>query len=318
MSKTKIGLGLAALGRPEYINIRTDHAIDKSEVAFQKNAYSVLDEAYKLGVRYFDTAPSYGRGEAYLTHWNSDRNYDDVVLGTKWGYTYVANWELGFNGKHEVKEHSLEKLLEQWEVSKQMLPKLAYYQVHSATFESGILENEAVLNQLYDIKIQTGLKIGISTSGANQNDVLEAALKVNINGDFVFDSFQVTYNVFDQSTFPILKAALAQGKTIIIKEALANGRVFPNKKFEHYQATYNVLENLSKKYKVGIDAIALRFVMDNLQPSYVLSGASDITQLNENLMALHFNFTAEELQLLNTLNVNPEAYWHERGNLNWN
>jgi hypothetical protein len=29
------------------------------------------------------------------------------------GYTYVANWELGFSGTHEVKEHSLDKLLEQ-------------------------------------------------------------------------------------------------------------------------------------------------------------------------------------------------------------
>ena len=110
-SKTQIGLGLAALGRPEYINIRTDNSIDKSEEAFKKNTFSVF-------------------------------------LGTKWGYTYVANWELGFEGKHEVKEHSLKKLVEQWQVSKQMLPKLKYYQVHSATFESGILENETVLNQL--------------------------------------------------------------------------------------------------------------------------------------------------------------------------
>jgi len=200
MSKTKIGLGLAAIGRPEYINIRTDHAIDKSEAAFKKNAHLLLDEAYKLGVRYFDTAPSYGNGEAYLGQWNSDRNYDDVVLGTKWGYTYVANWELGFNGKHEVKEHSLEKLLEQWEVSKHRFPKLTYYQVHSATFESGILENEAILNQLYQIK----------------------------------------------------------------------------------------------------------------------NGASDMAQLRENLKALHFNFTADELQELKNLKANPEAYWGERADLNWN
>jgi hypothetical protein len=34
------------------------------------------------------------------------------------GYTYVANWELGFSGTHEVKEHSLDKLLEQWQISK--------------------------------------------------------------------------------------------------------------------------------------------------------------------------------------------------------
>ena len=67
MAKTKIGLGLAALGRPEYINIRTGDSIDKSKEAFKRNAFSVLNEAYTLGVRYFDTAPSYGKGETFFT-----------------------------------------------------------------------------------------------------------------------------------------------------------------------------------------------------------------------------------------------------------
>ena len=317
MRKTKIGLGLAALGRPEYINIRTDNSIDKSEDAFKKNAFSVLNEAYKLGVRYFDTAPSYGKGEAFLQEWNNVNNHSDAVLGTKWGYTYVANWELNFDGKHEVKEHSIEKLEEQWGVSKQMLPRLKYYQVHSATFESGILKNEAVLNQLYQIKKDTGLHIGITTSGANQKEVIKTALDVKVNGDEFFDSFQVTYNVFDQSAYSILRDVLKQGKSIVIKEALANGRVFRNEKFQQYNKVYNILEALSKKYEVGVDAIALRFIMDNLQPTYVLSGASNKTHLKQNLKTLNFNFTLEELRLLKTLKQAPEAYWKERSLLNW-
>lgn len=313
-SKTKIGLGLAALGRPEYINIRTDNAINKSEEAFKNNAFSVLDEAYKLGVRYFDTAPSYGKGEAFLQEWNDLNKYSDSVLGTKWGYTYMANWELGFTGKHEVKEHSLNKLLEQWEVSKQMLPNLKYYQVHSATFESGVLENEAVLNQLHHIKKETGLHIGITTSGANQSDVIASALNISIENDSLFDSFQVTYNVFEQSAFSILSDVLKQGKKVIIKEALANGRVFQNRKSE----CYKILETLSKKYQVGVDAIVLRFVIDSLQPTYVLSGASNKMQLTENLKALNFNLTSEEIKLLSALKVSPKSYWNERNMLNWN
>jgi len=315
MTKTKIGLGLAALGRPEYINIKTDNSIDRSEDAFKKNAFSVLNEAYKLGIRYFDTAPSYGKGEAFLQEWNDVNSHSDLVLGTKWGYTYVANWELGFDGKHEVKEHSIDKLLEQWQVSKKMLPRLKFYQVHSATFESGILENKTVLNQLFQIKKETGLHIGITTSGANQKEVIAAALEV---GEGLFDSFQVTYNVFEQSTFSILGDILKEGKSVIIKEALANGRVFRNEKFQQYNKVYIVLEALSKKYDVGVDAIALRFVMDNLHPTFVLSGASNRTQLTQNLKALNFNFTLEELQLLNTLKAPPETYWDERSALNWN
>lgn len=318
ISKTKIGLGLAALGRPEYINIREDNSIDKSEMAFKQNTFSVLDEAYTLGVRYFDTAPSYGKGEAFLQEWNDSRKYNDAVLGTKWGYTYVANWELGFSGKHEIKEHSLEKLLEQWQVSKALLPNLKYYQVHSATFDSGILENEAALLQLHQIKKETGLKIGITTSGANQKEVIASALKIQIEDEDVFDSFQATYNVFEQDTFAILKSALSKGKDVIIKEALANGRVFPNKNFNQYSETYQILEQLSKKYHVGIDAIALRFVMDGLQPTYVLSGASNIIQLKENLKATTVKLSEEDIRLLKELHIPSSLYWNERSALSWN
>jgi aryl-alcohol dehydrogenase-like predicted oxidoreductase len=315
---TKIGLGLAALGRPEYINIREGETIDKSEEAFKKNTFSVLDEAYKLGIRYFDTAPSYGKGEAFLQEWNTATNHADVSLGTKWGYTNVANWELGFDGQHEIKEHSLEKLLEQWRVSKNMLPKLKYYQVHSATFESGILENQDVLNQLFKIKKETGLQIGVTTSGANQKEVLAAALNVNIHGDSLFDCFQATYNVLEQSCFSVLKEVIQQGKTVIIKEALANGRLFQNEKFSHYQEAYNILKQLSEKYKVGFDAIALRFVMDSLQPNYVLSGASITNQLKQNLKALNFRLTKEELKVLNAFGVFAVPYWKERSLMHWN
>ena len=104
MKTTKIGLGLAALGRPDYINIRGDQDIDKSIDSFRTKAFQVLDESYKLGVRDFDVAPSYGLGEQFLQDWNDSRNHKDINLSTKFGYTYVANWELGFSGKHEIKE----------------------------------------------------------------------------------------------------------------------------------------------------------------------------------------------------------------------
>ena len=315
---TQIGLGLATLGRPEYINIRDKNAIDKSKIAFKNNTFSVLNEAYKLGVRYFDTAPSYGKGEAFLREWDMETNHPDVVLGSKWGYTYVANWELGFSGQHEVKEHSLKKLLEQWQVSKKMLPKLKYYQVHSATFESGILENQDVLNQLFEIKKETGLQIGISTSSANQKEILEAALKISIKNKLLFDCFQVTYNVFEQSTFSVLQHLLQSGKSVIIKEALANGRVFQNENFQHYDESYKLLKQLSEKYKVNVDAVALRFIIDSLKPTFVLSGASTIKQLNQNLKANNFVLSDSEIENLQKTPISNEIYWKERSKLAWN
>lgn len=305
----EIGLGMAALGRPEYINIREEGSIDKSEKAFKENALLVMDEAYKQGIRFFDTAPSYGKGEAFLVDWDQTRNYKDVILSTKWGYTYVANWELGYAGSHEIKEHSLEKLVEQWEYSQHMLPKLAVYQIHSATFESGVLENSEVLKKLAEIKRETGLKIGLTVSGANQVEVLNEAFKINSNGNFLFDSFQVTYNVFEQGVFEVLKEIKKANKYLIIKEGLANGRVF--------QSDNSILKILAKKYNVGIDAIALRFCMDTVQPDIVLSGAANCKQLKENLKATTFKLSESELQDLKKLQVASQDYWQERSQLNW-
>jgi energy-converting hydrogenase Eha subunit C len=56
----KLGLGLAALGRPGYINL--GRAADlgaagtRSEPAMQAAAFAVLDAAWVSGVRYFDVA----------------------------------------------------------------------------------------------------------------------------------------------------------------------------------------------------------------------------------------------------------------------
>jgi aryl-alcohol dehydrogenase-like predicted oxidoreductase len=318
LNKTKIGLGLAALGRPEYINIRQQQDADKSESAFKDNAFKVLDDAYKNGVRHFDTAPSYGKGEQFLIDWHAKNQHPDVHLSTKWGYTYVANWEIGFQGAHEVKEHSLEKLLEQWERSKKLLPALNLYQIHSATFESGILENQEALNQLYKIKQETGIQIGLTTSGVNQAKIIEAALNIKINGDLLFDSFQVTYNILETSSHKVQKSALAQGKTIIVKEALANGRIFKNEAFNHYQPLYSMLSKLSIKYQVGVDAVALRYVIDALQPHLVLSGASNTEQLLQNLKAYDFCLTSEEIQTLQTLKMDTQDYWKERQSMTWN
>jgi len=318
MSMTKIGLGLAALGRPEYINIRDGNTPNKSQEAFMENAFSVLNFAYKQGIRYFDTAPSYGKGEQFLINWNSKYQHKDVTLSTKWGYTYVADWKLGFNGAHEVKEHSLDKLIEQWQISKKLLPAIKIYQVHSATFESGILENKDVLKRLYELKIQTGLQIGITTSGSHQSKIIEAALKIKIENEDLFDSYQVTYNILEQSTHAILTHLLQLRKTVIIKEALANGRIFKNEKFHHYQKLYKTLDSLAKRHNVGTDAVALRFVMDNLEPTYLLSGASSKEQIEQNIKAQNFKLEKEELKVLKSFKIDSHEYWEERNKLSWN
>jgi aryl-alcohol dehydrogenase-like predicted oxidoreductase len=87
---SRIGLGLAAIGRPGYINL--GHGEDLSGridvTAMERNAHSVLDAALAGGVGYLDAARSYGKAEAFLGSWLERRGLrpSEVTVGSKWGY----------------------------------------------------------------------------------------------------------------------------------------------------------------------------------------------------------------------------------------
>ena len=276
--KSSIGLGTAAIGRPVYLNIRPSReksaGFDLTE--FKLGGEALLQEAYELGIRDFDTAPGYGIAEEIILEWINAHGYEDVRISTKWGYTYVADFNPDAE-VHEVKEHSLNKLNEQWEFSSKFFPRLKTYQIHSATLESGVLDNAEVLNRLNQLKQKHDIQIGVTVTGANQNEIIRKALQVVINGEPLFESFQLTFNVFDQSYLEIQELLI--GKKLIVKEALANGRIFPNNAYHNYASHYVLMTELAQKYGVGIDAIGLRFCMDTIHSGVVLSGASSIQQL---------------------------------------
>ncbi|WCO01248.1 aldo/keto reductase [Psychroserpens ponticola] len=313
----KYGLGTAALGRPQYINVRQESNKNIDLASFKAQGLEVLEKAYQLGVRYFDTAPGYGLAEQLLFDWLKTKDDSTIQIATKWGYTYVAN----FNPDalvHEIKEHSVTKLNEQWSISKDFLPNLKVYQIHSATLETGVLKNEAVLNRLAYLKNEFNIQIGITTTGLNQTEVIKKALDVTIDDKQLFDAFQVTYNILDQSLNTIKTDLNSQNKTIILKEALANGRLLKNHNFSHYADLYKVLEELSYKYRVGIDAIALKFCEQTINNSLVLSGASTIEHLKANLKIESFKLSNTDIEELKDFKIKPTNYWNERKQLNWN
>ncbi|MFD8819569.1 aldo/keto reductase, partial [Streptomyces sp. NPDC059627] len=85
-----LGLGLAAVARPGYINLGRDEDLgeDRSVDALRTRTHELLDAAYAQGVRYFDAARSYGRSEEFLAGWlTAHPDIQDVVVGSKWGDT---------------------------------------------------------------------------------------------------------------------------------------------------------------------------------------------------------------------------------------
>src|SRR5437879_10156810 len=223
LAVSRIGLGLAAVGRPAYITLgrATDLGADRGVEAMRTRAHALLDAAYAAGVRYVDAARSYGRAEDFLSAWLTARGLlpGAVAIGSKWGYRYTGEWRLDAKVQ-AVKDLSLDNLSRQFAESRALLgDHLRLYQIHSATLESGILEDDTVLKELRRIK-ETGLAIGLTVTGPRQSETIERALAVGL-----FDTVEATWNLLESSATRALERAHAAGVGVIVKEALANGRL---------------------------------------------------------------------------------------------
>lgn len=316
-----LGLGLAALGRPGYINLghgadlRRRYAVE----VMQQQAHAVLDAAWAQGIRYFDAARSYGRAEEFLGNWLRTRAIapQDVAIGSKWGYTYTADWQVTAD-KHEVKEHTLPVLQRQWQESQHDLADyLRLYQIHSATLDSGVLTNTAVLTALMTLK-QQGVAIGLSLSGPQQAATLAQALSVMVDGVRLFDAVQATWNLLEQSTTSTLQHAHDLGLVVIIKEALANGRLTQRNVDPAFAAPLALLQKEAARLNTSVDALALAAVLAQPWVTIVLSGAATVEQLDSNVAARAVRWDGEAAAALLPLVETPAGYWTTRSALAWN
>ncbi|MCB0166797.1 MAG: aldo/keto reductase, partial [Anaerolineae bacterium] len=317
----RLGLGLAALGRPGYINLGHQEDLEANyEVpAMEQRTHEMLDLAFDKGVRYLDAARSYGKAEDFLLSWlqQHPEKAAEVTVGSKWGYTYTADWQVEAD-KHEIKDHSLPVLQRQWQETRTNLaPYLNIYQIHSATLDSGVLENEPVLSELARLK-QAGVAIGLSLSGPQQSEVLKRAMEIDIDGQRLFDTVQATWNLLEPSVDRTLQAAANQGLGVIVKEALANGRLTPRNNDPDFADKLAVLEAQAHRLETTIDALALAAVLAQPWLGVVLSGAATIDQLTANLKALQVAWDDEAADQLAALVEPPEVYWQTRSTLDWN
>jgi len=217
--------------------------------------------------------------------------------------------------------------LKQFEESTNILGDyINLYQIHSATFESGVLDNNDVHQALYKCKKEKGISIGLSVSSPKQDEVIQKAMAIENNGNDIidddgnkknnmklFDSVQCTFNILEQRPAPILLKAYEAGIDIIIKEGMANGRVLQ----------HPILQEYSKKLLCSPDQLALACILAQPFHPRVLSGAVTSEQLQSNLKA---EMIAEQLiqnpNLLTTImeqtRQDSEEYWSDRSMLAWN
>jgi aryl-alcohol dehydrogenase-like predicted oxidoreductase len=309
---SRLGLGLAALGRPAYINLgrQRDLGSDRSVADLEERCHEILDAAFSAGIRYVDAARSYGLAENFLASWLQTRPPKDAItIGSKWGYSYVGAWRLDAP-VHEVKDLSADTLRRQLNESRSLLgDRLQLYQIHSATLESKVLDNVDVLRELLQLR-STGLVIGLTVTGPHQSDVIRRALQVSIDGVNPFQVVQATWNLLEPSAAAALAEAKAQGWGVIIKEALANGRLTDKAIGERL----NAIKKESVARGTTVDRLALAAALSQPWADVVLSGAVTAAQLDSNLTAIPL---ATEPAAWPDIAESPKDYWVQRGALRW-
>jgi aryl-alcohol dehydrogenase-like predicted oxidoreductase len=202
-----------------------------------------------------------------------------VHVSSKWGYVYTADWEVAHDPP-EVKHHDVVTFRRQLNETRENLGEwLQLYQIHSATPESGVLRNDAVLTAMQE----TDLPLGVSVSGVSQAESIDLALATGL-----FDAVQATWNLLERSAEPALARAHGAGLRVYVKEALANGRL------------------------ASRDAEALAAALAQPWATVVLSGAASVAVLDSNLRAR--DTPAPPLGEPE----DPATYWSTRAALPWN
>ena len=319
----RLGIGLAALGRPGYVTL--NHANDLGAryepAAMEAHAHAVLDAAFDAGIRYVDAARSYGRAEDFVASWLRKREIEpgQIVVASKWGYTYTAGWSTSA-AQHEVKDHSLAAFERQLAESVERLGRhLSLYQIHSVTAESKTLSDDALIDAIARLR-ERGIRAGLSVSGAGQDVAIRRSLEVLRDGQRVFDSVQATWNLLERGAESALEDAHAAGMKVVVKESLANGRLTHANRTDDDVLAPRVarIRELAEGQGTTIEMLALAAALARPWATVVLTGAATVEQVRSNADAIELDYDAELEEKLRSVAVGSDEYWHARSSFRWN
>jgi aryl-alcohol dehydrogenase-like predicted oxidoreductase len=327
----RLGLGLAALGRPGYVTL--NHASDLGgrydQSIMELRTHDVLSAAFEAGIRYIDAARSYGRSEDFLASWLQKRAIEpgEISVASKWGYTYTAGWSTSAT-QHEVKEHSLAAYLRQLHESIERLgPYLSLYQIHSVTAESKTLEDDALIDAIARLRTR-GIRAGLSVSGPGQDAAIRRSLEVRRDGESVFDSVQATWNLLERGAESALQDAHDAGMKVVVKESLANGRLTGEagrgkgeegkNEGEIFSPLVVRISEVAENRGTTVEMLALRAALARPWADIVLTGAATVGQIQSNVAALGLAYDAALDEQLRSVSIDSAEYWRARTSFRWN
>ncbi|KMY54677.1 oxidoreductase [Bacillus sp. FJAT-27231] len=270
----------------------------------EKAAHAIMETALEQGINYFDTADLYdfGTNEKIVgTALKPVR--ENVIIATKVG----NRWDEGKEGwtwdptKAYIKE-AVKKSL-----SRLQMDYIDLYQLHGGTIEDPI---EETIEAFEDLK-KEGLIRAYGISSIRPNVIREFAVRSSI------DSVMMQYSPLDrrpeEEALPLLHA---HGISVVARGPLAKGLLstswreklgaFQEKGFLDYSPAelaelLNELEAKLADHRT-LNALALRYTLQHDGVAAVVTGASTVGQLKENVRAVKEPpLSKEELQLVEQL-----------------
>jgi aryl-alcohol dehydrogenase-like predicted oxidoreductase len=243
--RVEFGLGLIGIGKP--------WGFAHPEVPEERQALTLLERAYALGVRYFDTAPSYGVSEERLGRFLNTLTAAErraVRIATKFG----EHWDAA--KAEPFVDHSLGALKRSLDGSAGRLGRIDFLQLHKTT--PAVLRS-ADLARAWEY----AAALGIGAIGASVSDVESAGLAI---ADAAYAILQFPYNAVQQTFAGVLEQAAARGMKVAINRPFGMGRML----YENRELT---------------KADAFGFILEKEFEGVILSGTKSPDHLAENWSA---------------------------------
>jgi aryl-alcohol dehydrogenase-like predicted oxidoreductase len=142
-------------------------------------------------------------------------------------------------------------------------------------------------------------------------------LEARVGGRRIFDAVQATWNLLEARPRGAARGARG-GLRVIVKEALANGRLTARNRAADFAHSRRRLVEVAERLRCPIDALALAAVLAQPWVDVVLSGAATVEQVRSNLGALSVRWDAAADAALRDIVEEPTTYWAVRAAMPWN
>lgn len=287
-----------------------------------ETSHDILDHYYESGGRFIDTADVYTHGvsEQIIGQWLQDRGHDDIVVATKARFAMGDEPDDSGAGRGHIFK-AIDASLERLRVE-----TVDLFQMHAWDPDVPMEETLAALNELVDAgKVRY---IGVSNYLGWQ---LERAVQVGRQaGLSPIVSLQPQYNLLARDIeLDVMPVALEHGIGLLPWSPLGGGWLAgkyereerptgatrlgedPGRGVEAYdkrntEFTWRILDlagSISEERGVAMGEVALNWLRARPGVASVLLGARTVDQLSQNLAALQWAMTTEEVDALNQVSA---------------